>query len=77
MMSSIPCPGGANCSGGGCICNGSAAGDTLQLSIGGKTVLWKVAASGTWDDYKAEEIGVVELAAGPAEAAAEVGGCDD
>lgn len=55
-------------------CDGSAAGNTLQLSIGGQTLLYKVPATGTWDDYRTQEIGTVELAAGPAEASARASG---
>jgi alpha-L-fucosidase len=49
-------------------CEASAAGDTLQLAIGGQTVLFKVPSTGTWDDYVEKAIGIIELDAGPAEA---------
>src|SRR5690606_19004839 len=55
-------------------CDGSAAGNTLQLAIGGQTLLYKVPATGTWDDYRTREIGTVELVAGPAEASARASG---
>jgi putative heme-binding domain-containing protein len=48
-------------------CAASAAGNTLVLSVAGQKLSFKVPSTGSWDQYKGQEIGSVKLAKGPAE----------
>lgn len=48
-------------------CDASAAGNTLAVSVGGQKLTFKVPSTGSWDQYKGQEIGSVKLAKGPAE----------
>jgi putative heme-binding domain-containing protein len=46
-------------------CDRGAAGDEILVQVGPKSLRLKVPGTGTWDDYRTQEIGVVELPAGP------------
>ena len=45
-------------------CDRTSAGNELTVSAAGKSLRGKVAASGTWDDYRTWELGTLELPAG-------------
>lgn len=51
-------------------CADYSAGSMLQVTIAGQKLHYKVASTGTWDDYRTVTLGEIELAAGPAEAVA-------
>lgn len=45
-------------------CHNDAAGNSLVLEINGKRLTCKVAGTGTWDEYRAQKIGDIDLPAG-------------
>ncbi len=48
-------------------CENGSAGNTLELQIGKSKLPHKIAGTGSWDDYRGEKIGALELTAGPQE----------
>jgi putative heme-binding domain-containing protein len=48
-------------------CDASAAGNTLVLSAAGNKLTFKVPSTGSWDQYKGQEIGTVKLPKGAVE----------
>ncbi|MDX2037518.1 MAG: HEAT repeat domain-containing protein [Isosphaeraceae bacterium] len=45
-------------------CPGEAAGDRLAIDLGGRRIEWTVAATASWDEYRVETLGEVDLEAG-------------
>jgi hypothetical protein len=54
-------------------CHDNEAGDTFRFQIGGQTLSAKVPGTGTWDVYRAEKFGQVELSSGALRAVFQAG----
>jgi len=55
-------------------CADAAAGNTLSVACAENRLSYKVTGTGTWDDYRSQEIGTMELPAGTAEIVVAPGG---
>ena len=45
-------------------CHNDAAGNALEIEVNGSRLTHKVAGTGTWDDYRTQNVGEVDLPAG-------------
>jgi hypothetical protein len=48
-------------------CAKEAAGNSVVVTVAGQTLGSVVESTGTWDDYRGQDLGVVKLPAGPGE----------
>jgi putative heme-binding domain-containing protein len=55
-------------------CDDAAAGNTVVVQVAGQSLAMKVEGTGSWDNYRGKEIGLVKLPAGPGELLVQSGG---
>jgi len=48
-------------------CDDGSAGNTLKLTVGPHELTWVVEGTGSWDKYRAQDLGEIDLATGPHE----------